>query len=66
MTKTVISVAITAVIVFVAAFVANKLVVGEPNLVQCTASALTAGAIVAVYSFWKSGRQSSSDAASLQ
>ena len=49
----------TAVVLFAIIVVANQLVVGDPNLIQSTASALIAGAIVAILGIRKNKKEKS-------
>ncbi len=48
MIKVIVTAIATAVALFVIIVVANQLAVGNPNLIQSTASALVAGAIVGI------------------
>ncbi|MBT5705523.1 hypothetical protein OAH36_02405 [Verrucomicrobia bacterium] len=48
MIKVIVTAIATAVVLFAIIVVANQLVVGNPNLIQSTASALIAGAIVGI------------------
>ena len=47
----------TAVVLFAIIVVANQLVVGNPNLIQSTASALIAGAVVGVLGIRKNRKE---------
>ena len=48
MIKTIITAVATAVVLFIIIVIANEVVVGNPNFIQSTFSALIAGAIVGI------------------
>ncbi len=59
MIKTIATALATAVVLFIIIVVANQLVVGKPNLIQSTASALIAGTIVGILGIRKSNKEKS-------
>lgn len=59
MIKVAVAAIATAVVLFAIIVVANQLAVGSPNLIQSTASALIAGAIVAILGIRKNKREKS-------
>ncbi len=59
MIKVIVTAIVTAVVLFVIIVVANQLAVGNPNLIQSTASALVAGAIVGILGVRKKNKEQS-------
>lgn len=55
--KVIVTAITTAVVLFAIIVVANQLVVGNPNLIQSTASALIAGAVVGVLGIRKNRKE---------